>query len=365
MKIDAISVFHVSMPLKAPWKTAFSEETAIDTVLVRMTSGELAGWGEAAPYAVPQFSPEWTGGCLALIRDVFAPLLVGQEIRSGEDLQARLASYKGNYFAKAALDTAWWDLHARSLEQPLWRLIGGESPVVAVGADIPVQDDMEALLQHVRNAVEAGFGRIKLKYRRDSSPAMVAAVRAAAPEMPVHIDCNSGFSLDDLPIFAELDKLGLAMIEQPLGWHDLVDHARLQAELETPICLDETITSLDEVRKAREIGAGRMINIKHGRVGGLTNALAIHRYCRQHGIPCWVGGMLESFVGQGVSLAFATLPGNSYPADIFPDGRLYGTDLAEPALHLSGQGEMTAPERSGHGFAPAPDRLDDFVVASG
>ena len=365
MKIDEISVFHVSMPLKAPWKTAFSEEHAIDTVLVRMTGEGMVGWGEAAPYAVPQFSPEWTGGCLALIRDVFAPLLVGQDVTSGEELQARLASYKGNYFAKAAVDTAWWDLYAKTLDRPLWRVIGGEIPVVEVGADIPVQDDMETLLGHVRKAVDDGFGRIKLKYRRDSSPAMVAAVREAAPQMPVHIDCNSGFTLDDLPVFTELDRLGLAMIEQPLGWNDLVDHARLQAELETAICLDESITSVEEVRKAHEIGAGRMINIKHGRVGGLTNALAIHRFCREHATPCWVGGMLESFVGQGVSLAFATLRGNTYPADIFPDGRLYATDLAEPALHLSGRGEMTAPERSGHGFAPAQDRLDDFIVAAG
>ncbi|GMG85019.1 o-succinylbenzoate synthase [Paralimibaculum aggregatum] len=365
MHIDEIRVFHVSMPLKEPWRTAFSEEHAIDTVLVRMRSGDLVGWGEAAPYAVPQFSPEWTTGCLALIRDVFAPLLVGQEIASGAALQARLASFKGNYFAKAALDTAWWDLHAKARGLPLWRLIGGAAPEVRVGADIPVQADRAALLAHVGRAVAGGFGRIKLKYRRDSTPEMVAAVMAAAPGVPVHIDCNAGFGLEDLPVFRALDGLGLAMIEQPLGWTDLIDHARLQAELETPLCLDESITSLEAARQAVETGATRKLNIKHGRVGGLTNALAIHRYCREAGIPCWVGGMLESFVGQGVSLALATLPGLDYPADIFPDGRLYAADLAGPALDLSGPGEMTAPERPGHGFAPLPGRLAAVLVAEG
>lgn len=365
MRIDEIRVFHISMPLKAPWKTAFSEEWAIDTVLVRMRSGTFEGWGEAAPYAVPQFCPEWAAGCLQLVRDVLAPRLIGQEIPSGADLQMRLSDFKGNYFAKAALDTAWWDLHARVLDRPLWQVIGGASPVVAVGADIPVQDDLPALLDHARAASEAGFGRIKLKYRRDSTPAMIAAVRETVPDIPVHIDCNSGFGLEDLPMFAELDKLGLAMIEQPLGWNDLIDHATLQAALATPICLDESITSRDDARKAVQIGAARRINIKHGRVGGLTHALKIHRYCIENDLPCWIGGMLESFVGQGVSLALATLPGSDYPADIFPDGRLYAADLAGDALPLSGPGTMTAPDRSGHGFTPLPDRLAAFLVAEG
>lgn len=362
MRLDDISAFHVSMPLKAPWKTAFSDEYAIDTVLVRLRSGGLEGWGEAAPYAAPQFCPEWADGCLRLIRNVFAPRLIGCDIDSGTDLQAQLGSYKGNFFAKAAIDTAWWDLHAKTLDQPLWRVIGGDSPVVDVGADIPVQDDRSKLLDDVRKAAEAGFRRTKLKFRRDSGADMVAAVCEAVPDMVVHIDCNSGFTLADLPLFRELDGLGLAMIEQPLGWNDLVDHARMQAELKTPICLDESITSLDRVRKTVETGAARMINIKHGRVGGLTNALEIHSYCTEHQLPFWIGGMLESFVGQGVSLALATLPGVAYPGDIFPDGRLYAADLAGPPMQLSGPGQMVAPERSGHGFEPSAEKLAEFLV---
>lgn len=365
MKIDEIDVFHVAMPLKAPWKTAFSVERTIDSVLVRLRSGELEGWGEAAPYAVPQFSPEWAGGCFLLIRDVFAPLLAGQDIPSGEALQDRLKAFKGNFFAKAAIDTAWWDLAAKQRETPLWKLIGGRNRTIDVGADIPVQDDHDELLQAVADSVEAGFSRTKLKFRPDSGVGMVAAVRAAFPELVMHIDCNSGFTLADLPLFRELDKLGLAMIEQPLASDDLVDHAALQAHLDTPICLDESITSAERARKAIEIGAARWINIKHGRVGGLTNALQVHRLCTERNVPCWIGGMLESYVGQGPSIALSTLPGISYPADIFPEGRLYRRDLAEPAVQLSGPGRVEAPNRPGHGFQPDPQQLQACLVSAG
>ncbi len=365
MLIDEVSVFHVSMPLKAPWKTSFSEETAIDTVLVRLRSGGVEGWGEAAPYAVPQFCPEWAAGAFLLIRDVFGPLVEGREIESGAELQRLLSRFKGNTFAKAAIDTAWWDLAARLAGRPLWEMIGGASREVPVGADIPVQESTSALHDGVRAAVDGGFSRTKLKFRPDSGYEMVASVREAFPDMSLHIDCNSGFTLDDIDLFHRLDALGLVMIEQPLGWQDLIDHAKLQLELETPICLDETITSLDIARQAVETGASRWINIKHGRVGGLTNAIAIQHYCTGAGVPCWVGGMLESFVGQGVSLALATLPGMAYAADIFPAGRLYACDLATPDIALSSPGTITAPDRPGHGFAPDRNQLAACTVSAG
>ena len=364
MLIEELSVYHVSMPLIAPWKTSFSVETSIDTVLVRLRSGGVEGWGEAAPYAVPQFCPEWAAGAFLLIRDVFAPRLLGREIESGAALQQHLAPFKGNWFAKAAIDTAWWDLAARIEEKPLWRMIGGTAPDVAVGADIPVQDSTEALHESLRAARDGGFSRTKLKFRPDSGYEMVASVREAFPDMPLHIDCNAGFTLDDMALFRRLDGLGLAMIEQPLGWQDLLDHAKLQDALETPICLDETITSPQIARQAIDSGAARWINIKHGRVGGLTNALEIQRYCMEAGVPCWVGGMLESNVGQGISLAFATLPGMAYAADIFPAGRLYDQDLATPDITLSAPGTIRAPDRPGHGFVPDGDRLLACTVAA-
>ncbi|MGD8430646.1 MAG: enolase C-terminal domain-like protein, partial [Ectothiorhodospiraceae bacterium] len=173
----------------------------------------------------------------------------------------------------------------------------------------------------------------------------------------IHVDCNSGFTLDDIPMFRSLDRFELAMIEQPLAHDDLVDHARLQAVLDTPICLDESIISVDHARKALDLGACGWVNLKPGRVGGLTNAIAIHDYCESRGTPCWVGGMLESAVGQGPALALSTLSNIHYPCDIFPSSRFYGEDLSEPAIELSGPSAITAPDAPGHGFRPNPARL--------
>lgn len=362
MRLDTIDVFHVAMPLIAPWKTAFSEETAIDTILVRITGEGHVGWGEASPYAMPQFCPEWATGCFFLIRDVFAPRLAGRDFETGADLQAALASFKGNQFAKAAIDLAFWDLLARSRGEPLWRMIGGVAPQIAVGADISVQDDRKTLVDGVGASLAAGYSRVKLKFRRDSGAGMVAAVREAYPDAALHIDCNGAFTLDDTPLFRELDTMGLTMIEQPLATDDLVDHARLQEQLATPICLDESITSVHRAEKAIAIGAARWINIKHGRVGGLTNALALNDLCRKCAIPSWIGSMLESNVGQGPSLALATLPDIAYAADVFPDGRLYAQDICEPAIHLSGPGTVTVPDSPGHGYAPVPERLARHLV---
>lgn len=357
MRIEEIELFRVAMPLKEPWRTAFSEETAIDAVLVRLRMEGVDGWGETAPYRLPQYSPEWADGAFILIRDVLAPALLDVEIESGDALQARLLSFKGNPFAKAGLDNAWWDARAKLEGEPLWRLIGGRGATVPVGADIAVMEDLDDLVAAVGRAQEAGFRRTKLKFRRGWGVNMVARVREAFPDATLHVDCNSGFSLNDLPMFRELDRFDLAMIEQPLGFNDLLDHAQLQRELSTPICLDESIVSVDRARKAIDVDAGRWINIKPGRVGGLTNAIAIHDHCRERGVPCWVGGMLESAVGQGSALALATLPNMQYPADVFPSARLYAEDLSEPEVVLSAPSEVNASELPGHGFRPVPERL--------
>lgn len=362
MRIDSIEIFHVVMPMKEPWRTAFSEETAIDSLLVRMVAGGHEGWGESAPYRSPRFSPEWAQAGFALLRDWLAPELLGKNVRSGEELQSLLSGYKGNQFAKAALDVAWWDAHVKSLEEPLWRVLGGASPEVTVGADIAVLDDVNELLQAVGAACDEGFERVKLKFRRGWGVDIVRAVRERFPDLVMHVDCNSGFTLHDTPLFRELDELDLAMIEQPLGYDDLIDHATLQAQLRTPICLDESIVSVDRARKAIETEAGRWINIKIGRVGGLTNAVAIHDLCQDGGVPCWVGGMLESAVGQAPSLALATLPNIKYPSDVFPTSRLYTDDLSEPRIELSGPSTMTAPQTPGHGYRPHAKRLEDATV---
>lgn len=357
MLVEEIELFRVAMPMKEPWRTAFSEEVAIDAVFVRMRGEGMDGWGETAPYRLPQFSPEWAPGAFALLRDAMAPRIVGQQIASGLDLKSCLRDFKGNQFAKAGLDNAWWDLQAKLQGLPLWKLIGGTGPQLTVGADIAVMDRIDDLLEAVRLSQAQGFRRVKLKFRRGWGVEMVARVREANPDAVIHVDCNSGFTLEDAPMFRELDRFGLAMIEQPLAYDDLIDHAALQSELKTPICLDESITSVERARKAIDIGACGWINLKPGRVGGLTEAILIHDLCAQRQVPCWVGGMLESSVGQGPAMALSTLANIKYPCDIFPSSRLYDEDVSEPRIELSGASQITAPDTPGHGFSPNLGRL--------
>jgi O-succinylbenzoate synthase len=254
-------------------------------------------------------------------------------------------------------------LHAKLLGKPLYQVLGGESPVVTVGADFGVRDSIDDLLKEVRGAVDAGYRRVKLKFRPGWDVPMLEAVRREFPTQVFHIDCNSGYRLGDVRLFQDIDRFNLAMIEQPLGHDDLLDHAALQKQIRTPVCLDESITSLAKARKALVLGSCRYVNIKPGRVGGLTVAVAIHDVCHRAGMPCWVGGMLESAVGAAHCIALATLPAFTYPADIFPSTNYYREDLAEPPLVLSGVSEMTAHDRPGIGVEPHPERLRKQTIS--
>uniref|UniRef100_A0A7C2JXN8 o-succinylbenzoate synthase n=1 Tax=Schlesneria paludicola TaxID=360056 RepID=A0A7C2JXN8_9PLAN len=339
MVIDRIDLFHVAMPLKHPWRTAYGEDAAVEAVLCRLSSGSLDAWGEASPFAAPCYSREWAGGVFAVCRDWLAPRIVHQDVTSGEDLRQRLSVFKGNPFAKAALDTAWWSLESKRTGQPLHRLLGGTRNEVAVGADFGVLDSLDELLAGVAKAAEQRFRRIKLKFRPGWDRDMVLAVRSAFPNLTTHIDCNSGYSLDDLELFRWLDDQGLAMIEQPLRYDDLLDHATLQKQIATPVCLDESLASLHHARQAIQLNSCRYANIKPGRVGGLTVARQMHDLFREAGIPCWVGGMLESATGASHCLALATLDNFTYPADLFPSSRFYAEDLSDPPLELSRDAE--------------------------
>ncbi len=334
MKIERIELLHVAMPLIYPWRTAYGEDAAIHSLLCRMSSGSCDGWGESTPFAAPCYSPEWAGGALAVARDWLAPALLGQSIESGEELQGRLAIYKGNPFAKAALDTAWWALRANRTGQPLHRLLGATRAAIPVGADFGVMDSVDQLLEQVGQAVEQGFPRVKLKFRPGWDVPMLEAVRSRFPDHTFHVDCNSGYRLDDIELLRQLDRFDLAMVEQPLQHDDLLDHATLQKQLRTPVCLDESLTSPRRAEQAIELGSCRYMNIKPGRVGGLTPALAIHDICRRAELPCWVGGMLESATGSAICTALGMLDNFTYPADIFPSSRFYREDLSDEPLEL-------------------------------
>lgn len=362
LRIGSISIFHVSMPLITPFTTAYGSDNAIHSVLVRINSEEFVGWGESCPLQFPTYSSEWASGVYRVLCDVLTPLLLGKSVSSGKDLQGYLSCIKGNLFAKAALDLAWWDLYAQCNNQPLWKLINGRSDIIEVGADIGVMDNFDLLLATITTAIESGFKRIKLKFRPGWGLEMVSIVRRSFPDTVFHIDCNGAYTLQDLSMFKKLDQYNLAMIEQPLACDDLIDHAELQRHINTPICLDESVTSLQKARKAIQIGACRWINLKPGRVGGLTTVLEIHNLCQSAGIPCWVGSMLESALGASFLKALATLPNIKYPCDVFPSQRFYHKDLSTPEIRLSGPSQMTLSPAAGVGAHPNEHQLARLTV---
>jgi O-succinylbenzoate synthase len=367
MRIEAIDIYHVRMPLIQPWRTAYGEDPAGESILVRFQSGEHSGWGESSPLAAPCYSPEWAGGVFACVRDWLAPAVIGQSFGSGQELQEGLQHFKGNPFAKAALDTAWWVLQSHIEAKPLHVLLGATRDRIDLGADFGVLDSIGELLECVGRALDDGFRRVKLKFRPGWDINMLRAVRDEFPTQALHIDCNSAYRIKDLELFCRLDDFSLEMIEQPLAYDDLIDHARLQEAIRTPICLDESIQSLERAEQALDLGSCRWMNIKPGRVGGLTPAVAIHDACQQAGIPCWVGGMLESAVGGRICLALAMLDNFRYPADIFPSARFYRQDLGTPPLELcrgsEGQPQMAASEAVGIGTEVDPHQLERLTVA--
>jgi len=359
MRIDRLEVYYVTLPLIYPWKTAYGEDADIHSVLVRIFSGDQEGWGETTPFFAPTYSPETASSAFFLIAEIFGPQIVGQEWESASALRRHLAVFKGNPFAKAGIEIAWWNLEAKIRKMPLHRLLGGKSRFVEAGQDFGVQDSIDMLLGNIAKAVHQGFKRIKLKARPDWDLEMLQPVRSAFPRMTFHIDCNSGYTLDHLSFFKKVDKLGLAMIEQPLFHDDLVEHAELQRQIETPICLDESIKSARDMRLAIKLKSCRYVNIKPGRVGGLHSAIEIHNLARDNGIPAWVGGMLESGIGSGVNIELATLENFTYPGDLFPSERFYVQDLTEPAVTFApGKLGFQPSAVPGIPYAPVLDRIE-------
>ena len=362
MKIEGMEVFQVALPLVYPWRTAYGEDPEIYSVLVRLTSKGLEAWGETSPLKAPTYSPETAGGVFRIITEFIAPQLVGRDIDSAAELLDLIGWIKGNPFAKAGPETAFWVLQAKAKGLPLHRLLGGESRPVAAGADFGIQDSIDMLLEKIQGAVDRGHPRVKLKVKHGWDLDMLKAVRQTFPDTVFHIDCNSGYSLDDLPFFREVDQLGLAMIEQPLFHTDLLDHAALQKQIDTPVCLDESIISVRSFQKALDLGACRYLNIKPGRVGGLSVALELHRLAEEAGIPCWVGGMLESGIGAGLLVELATLENFTYPGDIFPSAFFYRQDLTDPELVLNPDCTFNPSTVPGTSYEPVRGRVEKAAL---
>lgn len=366
MRIDAIELFRIGLPLRKPIETPAGRFDKLETLLVRMESGGVSGWGEASPGNAPTAGAEWTAGALACAATWLAPRLVGSMVESGKDLQERLAAVRGNRHAKAAVDLAWWDLQARLKGKPLHELLGGSRPRVEVGVSFDRMETIDALLAAVGRAADAGFARVELKFRPGWDVQMVNFVRSQFPVLPIHIDCEGALGLQHMEMLCRLDDFSLAMVEQPLPAEDLVGMAMVQDTVRTPVALDEAITTLEQAEMALELHSGKFVNLKLDRVGGLSTAQAIHDSAHQQCTPCFVGATLQSGVGLRHAMAMASRPNCTYPADWFDSEEVFEADLAEPVRPTpdpeSGKQSVDLSPHGGIGVEPNREILERLTV---
>ncbi len=362
MRLEALHVHRVRLPLRVPWHTARGREDTTETLLIKVQGDGLTAWVESCPLARPLFLPETAASALVNLRDVFGPVVMGHDFSTGEELQGALQDFRGCSFAKAAIDLSWWALACMRDQQPLYMRLGGKGTPVATGAAVSIQPSMDDLIQAVDRAIDAQAPRIKLKMCPGHDLDVLRQVRDHAPDVHLQVDCNGAYSLEDLPLFRELDKLQLDMIEQPLHPRDLAGHARLQREIATPICLDESICSVVDAELAIRDQACRIINIKPGRVGGLTPALKIIEKCREAEIGCWVGSMLESDIGTAINLHLATVPGMTHAHALPISGHFYNDVLIDPPICQSSPGQVTPGPEPWIGCNVDEDRIRELTV---
>jgi O-succinylbenzoate synthase len=363
MKIERIELHHVSQQLVHPFRTSFGTQIERSCILVAIYSEGLIGWGECPTSTDPGYSYETVGTAWHILSDFLIPPNIGQEFTTPADVTRRFARVRGHQMAKASLENAVWDLLAKAEGVPLSQKLGGIRERVEVGVSIGIQPTLAGLLERVGQFVAKGYGRIKMKIEPGWELEPIAAVRKQHPDIKLMADANSAFTLEHTGLFREMDRFNLIMIEQPLHYDDIFDHARLQAQVATPICLDESIHSPNHARWAIELKACKIINMKVSRVGGLTNAMTIHDMCQEAGIQNWCGGMLETGVGRAANLHLASMPNFTLPGDISASDRYYVEDIAEPTFRLNTEDStITVPTGPGIGVEVLMARVEKARV---
>lgn len=360
MKIDKIELHHISMKLKHPFTISSGTQYERPCVIVAVYSEGLTGWGETVAFAAPFYSYETTSTCWLVLKDFLCPLVAGKEFKNPQEINKTLKAVKGHDMAKAALENACWDLFAKAENKSLKDYIGGVRDRVKVGVSIGIQPSTDALLKTIDSFVNEGYQRVKIKIKKGLEYELMSAARENHPDIMLMADANSDYDLSDIELLKKLDNLNLLMIEQPLRDYDIIDHAKLQRELKTPVCLDESIHRPDDARYAIELKACRIINIKVGRVGGLCNAITIHDMAQKAGIDLWCGGMFETGVGRATNIAMATLPNFTLPGDISATDRYYHSDITEDFKLNKEDSTMTVPAGPGIGVDINMKALESF-----
>lgn len=362
MKIEQIELREIRLPLVAPFETSFGVTTERRIILVRVWSEGLSGWGECTCNEGPFYNHEGTDMAWIVLRDFAAPFTIGHEISGPDEAAALTARIRGNRMARAAIETAIWDLEAKREGVPLWQLLGGTLTEIPCGVSIGLQESDAALLRKIETELTAGYQRIKLKIKPGRDYEMVRAVRREFPEINLTVDANSAYTLNDIELLRRLDEFDLMLIEQPLAYDDIIDHATLQRQIASPICLDESILSRDDARKALDLEACRIINIKLGRVAGHLEAKKIETFCRNRNIPVWSGGMLEAGIGRAHNIAMATQAGFTLPGDISASKRYWTQDIITPEVEVTSRGTIIRRHEPGIGYEVNESRLAQLTV---
>jgi len=362
MKIDSVTLHHLRMPLVSPFETSFGRETDRECILVEIKSEGLTGYGECVATRDPGYNYETTGTAIHILKDFIIPLILEKDVEDAADFQMRVSGIRGHNLAKAGVEMALWDLLGKRDGKSLRELLGGVREKVEVGVSIGIQESAQGLVRSVAGYVGQGYARVKIKIKPGRDVADTSAVRSEFPNLRLQVDANSAYSLDDVEVLRALDKLNLLLIEQPLFEDDIWDHRKLQEQFETPICLDESIVSPRHARYAIEMNACRVINIKAGRLGGLSQAVMVHDLCRAVSMPVWCGGMLETGIGRASNVALATLPNFILPGDISASDRYYARDITNECFALNSDSTIDVPRGAGLGMTINEDALKKFSL---
>ncbi len=362
MKIEAITLREIHLPLVHFFETSFGRTYSRRILLVTIHAQGVEGWGESVVGEDPFYSSEWIDSAWPTLTQYLIPMLLGKEIHSGRECPALFAKVRAHRMAKAALENAVWDAEAIQRQQPLWKLLGGTRTEIPCGVSIGIQDSVEQLLEKIETELAAGYRRIKIKVKPGWDTNVLEKIRSRWADITLSCDANSAYTLDQVEHLRKFDQFNLLMIEQPLWNDDIYYHARLQKELRTSVCLDESIESARSAAFAAETGACRIVNIKVGRVGGFAEALKIHDLCQAHSIPVWCGGMLETGIGRAHNIALSTLENFRLPGDVSASKRYWKEDIIEPEVEVSPQGMIAISDKPGRGYAIKAGLIEKLTV---
>lgn len=363
MNIQRITLYKVEIPMVTSFTTSFGTVTRKPTVIVKAeTIDGIVGFGESAALPFPYYKPETTDICMLVLKDYIASLILNKEFKNIEELMNLLKPIKGNNFSKTGIETAIWMIISLKENKSLKELLRGTQDKIPIGESIGIKDSIDETLEEVKLRLDQGFRRIKIKIKPGWDIELVKTIREKFGDIDLMVDANSSYTLDDLDTLKRMDEYNLTMMEQPLADDDIIDHSILQQQIKTPVCLDESIHSVDDARRAIHVGACKIINIKPGRVGGLLESKRIHDLCQEKGVGVWCGGMLETGIGRAFNIAVASLPNYVYPADMSPVNLFYTDDLVKNSFIVNQKGYIKVPNEPGLGFEVDEGKIEKYTV---